>query len=321
MKNVIELKIDPDFQSQIPPLTEEEFKLLRENILKDGEVYEPIVVWDQTIVDGHNRWKIILENWDLLKDHYSIKKIEFPDKWAAFEWMYRKQLGRRNLTEPQWTYMIGKLYQSSKYSVGGQSGNENAKKRSGQNVHFVSNSKRDGETAEAIGAEYGITGRSVRRAEKFSRGVDALKEVSADAAEKVLKGDSSVSKAKISTVPKMDCEGIIELANSIISGQPIPNNPEKQEHKPRGWTKADREERTKLETIATDMYDRSTVPEYTVENLVDDIQLCAEGFVQQIKNTLKDRSTVLTNENKTIVADAIDLYIIKEIEKVRNLLK
>ena len=88
MKNVIELKIDPEFQSQIPPLTEEEFEQLRENILSDREVYEPIIAWNGTIVDGHNRWKIIRENWDLLKDKYRVKDLEFPDRWAAFDWMY-----------------------------------------------------------------------------------------------------------------------------------------------------------------------------------------------------------------------------------------
>ena len=58
---MIELKIDPEFQAKIPPLTDDEFKQLRENIINDGEVYEPICVWNGTIVDGHNRWKVIQE--------------------------------------------------------------------------------------------------------------------------------------------------------------------------------------------------------------------------------------------------------------------
>jgi len=33
---MINLKIDPEFQSQIPPLTDDEFKQLEENILKAG---------------------------------------------------------------------------------------------------------------------------------------------------------------------------------------------------------------------------------------------------------------------------------------------
>ena len=34
---MINLKIDPEFQSQIPPLTNDEFKQLEENILKEGK--------------------------------------------------------------------------------------------------------------------------------------------------------------------------------------------------------------------------------------------------------------------------------------------
>ncbi len=35
---MINLKIDPEFQSQIPPLTDNEFKQLEENILKEGKL-------------------------------------------------------------------------------------------------------------------------------------------------------------------------------------------------------------------------------------------------------------------------------------------
>ena len=35
---MINLKIDPEFQSQIPPLTDDEFKQLEENILKEGKI-------------------------------------------------------------------------------------------------------------------------------------------------------------------------------------------------------------------------------------------------------------------------------------------
>ena len=34
---MINLKIDPEFQNQIPPLTDDEYKQLEENILKRGQ--------------------------------------------------------------------------------------------------------------------------------------------------------------------------------------------------------------------------------------------------------------------------------------------
>ena len=44
---MINLKIDPEFQNQIPPLTDDEFKQLEENILKEGKLLSPLIVWTQ----------------------------------------------------------------------------------------------------------------------------------------------------------------------------------------------------------------------------------------------------------------------------------
>ena len=59
---MINLKIDPEFQSQIPPLTDDEFKQLEENILKEDKLISPLIVWGNTLVDGHNRYEIVQEH-------------------------------------------------------------------------------------------------------------------------------------------------------------------------------------------------------------------------------------------------------------------
>lgn len=58
---IIELRVDPEFESKIPPLTEDEYRQLEENILSEGAVLMPLIVWKGTIVDGHNRYKILRE--------------------------------------------------------------------------------------------------------------------------------------------------------------------------------------------------------------------------------------------------------------------
>ena len=57
---MINLKIDPEFQNQIPPLTDDEYKQLEENILKEGKLLSPLIVWNNTLVDGHNRYIAIV---------------------------------------------------------------------------------------------------------------------------------------------------------------------------------------------------------------------------------------------------------------------
>ena len=306
------IKTDPIFQNAISPLTEAEYSQLRDNILADGEVYEPIIIWNGTVIDGHNRWRIIQEHWDVLKDKYHTKEMDFPDRWAAFDWMYRKQLGRRNLTEEQRAYMIGKMYDARKHGVGGQAGNSNATKRTGHGDPIVSSANVPGRTDEEIGDELGIGSRTVRRANEFSQGVDALREVSPDAAEIILAGEAEIPWKDIRAIPKLEPEMVREMADAIISGGPSP----RQIRMPRGGTKEQRKAYEEIAEIERDMYDRSTVAEFTIDHLADDIRLSAEVFFGTIRQTLKERSYVLTEENKAVVIDVIDRCIIKDAERL-----
>lgn len=90
------LKIDPEFQSLIPPLSDEEFQQLKENIIKDG-CRDSLVLWNGAIVDGHNRYKICQEN-DI---SFKTEEKDFTDREQAVEWIIRNQFGRRNLSPTQ----------------------------------------------------------------------------------------------------------------------------------------------------------------------------------------------------------------------------
>lgn len=114
------LRIDPEFQNKIPPLTDKEYEQLEENILEAGEVREPIITWNGVIVDGHNRYKIVQKHPEI---KWRTLEMKFADKWEAIEWMCKNQLGRRNLTEQQMAYLAGKMYEASKHNNGGQGAN------------------------------------------------------------------------------------------------------------------------------------------------------------------------------------------------------
>ena len=53
------LKIDPEFEDVIPPISSEEFEQLEKNIVSEGALLSPIIIWNGYIVDGHNRYKIL----------------------------------------------------------------------------------------------------------------------------------------------------------------------------------------------------------------------------------------------------------------------
>ena len=71
-KGFRELRIDPEFKNLIRPLRREEYRQLELNLVMEG-CREAIVVWDGTIVDGHNRYEIC----NKLKIPYGVKNRFF----------------------------------------------------------------------------------------------------------------------------------------------------------------------------------------------------------------------------------------------------
>ena len=310
-----QFRIDHEFENKIPPIGEDEFKQLRENILAAGEVYEPLVVWDGVLVDGHNRWKVIQEHPEV---KWRTREMDFSDKWAAFEWMYKNQLGRRNLTEEQRTYMIGKMYEARKNTEAFKGNQYTVQSGDGQNVHSQPRREQRNGTSGEIGKEFGMDGRTVRRAEKFAKGVDALREVNPEAADKVLNGKAKVTKADIQEIGTSDQKDVEVYADAILNEMPIsPLSTAKKVTKVRVNTPEDMENLQKIEAIVADMYDPTTAPEFTIDLLIDDIEVNAEIYVELLANTLKDRQALVTDENKPRIAAAIN-KVVENILKVRD---
>lgn len=207
-----QLIIDPEFRDKIPPLSADEFSKLEENILADGEVREPLVVWNNTIIDGHHRWSIIQKHPEI---PYKVKQMDFADKWSAIVWMCRNQLGRRNLTEEQRSYLRGKQYEAEKMSQGGDRKSDEFS--SGQNVRLNHREIKDG-TAGRIGREYGVDGRTIRRDADFSKSVDEAENVSPGFKESVLSGAVKVPKSVISEIRNVPEENRSKVVEAIKNG-------------------------------------------------------------------------------------------------------
>jgi hypothetical protein len=93
------LRINPELQAVVAPLTTEEYAQLRDNIQRDG-LLEPITLWAEesgTILDGHNRYAICQE----LGIGFRTKALSFLGIEAAKLWILEHQVGRRNLTDDQ----------------------------------------------------------------------------------------------------------------------------------------------------------------------------------------------------------------------------
>lgn len=89
-----EPKIDAEFATLIPPLTPEEFSGLEQSILAEG-CRDAIILWDNIIIDGHNRYKICKEH----NIPFRTQTKDFESREDVILWMFRNQLSRRNLND------------------------------------------------------------------------------------------------------------------------------------------------------------------------------------------------------------------------------
>jgi len=84
--------IDKEFQSLIPPLSVEEYEGLEASILADG-CRDALVLWGDTLVDGHNRYEICTAH----GVPFETVQMEFDSRADALRWIILNQFGRRNL--------------------------------------------------------------------------------------------------------------------------------------------------------------------------------------------------------------------------------
>lgn len=306
---------DPKFENLLRPLTEDEFNQLRENILETGEVHTPLVVWNGTLIDGYHRLKVIEEFPDI---KWSYIEVQCPDEWAAIDIAYNYQTGRRNLTKEETAYYIGKKYEARKKSVGAPMANANARKQLPQNGAIDSEPKDYG-TAAAIGRELGIGKNTVNRAEKFAQGVDALREISPEAADKVLSGKANVTKKDVAEIAKMDEDAQKEAARRIEQGEPIKDAQEQPEGKSgnsRKWTEEEKANRALTREIIAKTHS-DDVPEYTMDMLVEDLKLDADNYFSALEWRLGTHPRFIS-ENAQYFAKLIDDYIINGINEIRR---
>jgi len=179
-----EVIIKKEFQVLIPELTSDEYEQLEKNILKDG-IREPLVVWGKILVDGHNRFKIAKKHG--LK--FTVKSIEFKNKEEVRTWMINNQLGKRNLTSEQKSYLRGLQYNREKAKHGGKRKEKNIK---GQKLPLE-------KTAQRLAKQHGVSERTVRNDGSYAKAIDNIKDTKKR--KEILSGKSKVKKTDLIKKP------------------------------------------------------------------------------------------------------------------------
>lgn len=307
------LKIDPEFRDKVPPLTEDERRTLEENILKDGRVLVPLITWNGIIVDGHNRYSIVQNHPEI---PFDVVEREFADRYEAIVWICRNQLGRRNLTDEQKTYLIGKQYEAQKLTQGANNQYVQAKSEKAQNGPF-----QKGTTAEKIAKEHNVGKQTVKRAEKFAKGVDEAEKESPGFKEKILTGKISAPKTTVQAIPAMPKEERRELIKQIESGNIRKENKFKftKEMGNRGRSKEMNELEKIVSSAVNDLYDTEKEITYTSYDLEEELAENSNAFLEMIKRSIEIRSHVLNEDGaRERIAKVLEDHE-KNIKKIRRI--
>ena len=191
--NNMNIQINPTFKSLIPALSAEEYTQLEQNIVKDG-CREPLILWGDVLIDGHNRYEICTNN---EIDFKTVQK-EFSNENEAINWMIDNQLGRRNISPQQRDYLIGKRYKGEK--------------KQGERTDLtLAHNEPKSSTADTIAKQNNVSRETVKRAEKFADGVDKIATVNPELKETILSGSSDFTKKEIIEIAKAPVEKIPEI--------------------------------------------------------------------------------------------------------------
>ena len=267
------LIIDPEFRDKIPPLTEDEFALLEENILSDGAVFSPLIVWDGTILDGHNRYEIIQKHPELT---YAVHKLSFANRYEALSWICKNQLGRRNLTPQQKKYLIGQRYEAEKMANGGDRKSDQAK-----SVVQIEPLISPHVTRAHIANDTNTSESYVMRAGWYAQGVDAAEEALPGIKQEILTGAIKPTETAVAAVAKADPEERPQLAAALKkpreSGKSVSEKPQPVYHKSAPASPR-RSTLKQIREISAEM--ERPKPPATDDSMLNSIELEIQSFIE-----------------------------------------
>jgi len=196
----------------IPALTSEEQEQLEQNVRRHG-IKDPLTIWETTartagtgdsetpvfvLIDGHNRY-FISQRYKL---DFRIHLVRFASLDEVKDYMIDYQLGRRNLTPEQASYLRGMRYLQQKSMRGSnlQAGTPQV------NV------------SETLAKEYGVSSRTIKRDGEFAAGLEKL---APELRKKILAGTETLPKSAINALAKAEPDSPIETVEAILTSTAV----------------------------------------------------------------------------------------------------
>ena len=203
--------IDPEFKRLLPELSETELEYLEANIIQDG-CRDPIVLWNNIIVDGHHRYEICKRH----RISFKTESLQFSCREEAIRWICLNQLGRRNISPELLRYQIGKRYNVEKIlSAHNPKGNNQYTEVASDVIMRPPAEKRMG-TAAAIGKSYNVSHFAVHAYKEIAAAIDTIAQKDSRLSDRYLTGQLRIKKDDLVTIAGMNKYQIRALTNNLM---------------------------------------------------------------------------------------------------------
>lgn len=311
---MINLTIDPVLKSLIPPLSDEEFKQLEENVKTEG-CRDALVIWHGTIIDGHNRYKICQQSGITFK----TEEKEFADRDEAAEWIIRNQFGRRNLSLAQRSELAMKLKPAIQKKA-----KENQGRRNDINFPQNSNKSRPIDTYDELAKIAGVSSDTIRKTEKImnkgtpeqiERARKGGKGNSVNAIYNEVTGKTKPAKVKVEEPATKQIE--VEIRQDSLPDKAVPEEnsepirrvaPESLQAELAGIRlkrePLTKEEKARMNKSIADMRNPDRVVVTTIDDAIEELRCNLETPLWSLENILQRHIDLLKDKenNKKIMA-------------------
>ena len=201
--------IDEEFKSLLPALDRETYASLEANLIENG-CRDALVLWNDILIDGHNRYKICTEH----GIPFNTTSKDFASREEVLIWIISTQMSRRNLTRTLLRYYRGKHYRMDKKMVANPGGKNQYTEDEGQNDPEAKKQT----TAELLSDKYRVSPKTIKRDANLADAIDAIGETSLEAKRMILSEEVNITKKALEELSFKQKEDIEEAANKIESG-------------------------------------------------------------------------------------------------------
>lgn len=242
--------IDQEFRNLIPRLAVDEYEQLEKNIVAEG-CRDALVVWAQPImydtgycrdccedvavefgpggnwecpkcgygiypmeeihilIDGHNRY-------DICQDHgieFKTIEMDFDSRDEVIDWIINNQLGRRNLTPANQSYLRGLQYEREKKKIPNEQGINQFSEVEGKNCTQP-------KTAERLAEQHNVSPRTIKNDAEFTRAVDTITQnTTPQVKQQILNHEIPVTKKDTLELAKAEPEVQRQVIQEVATGE------------------------------------------------------------------------------------------------------